>query len=80
MYKRQSCYGVVGMALSGSKDGIAKLLKRELMDKGVKIKLGENGIDISLYIIVAVSYTHLDVYKRQPQAVYLRRGDAHVGN
>ena len=51
-YAATSCYGVVGMALSGSKDGIAKLLKRELMDKGVKIKLGENGIDISLYIIV----------------------------
>lgn len=34
------------------KDGIAKLLKREMMDRGVKVKLGENGIDISLYIIV----------------------------
>ena len=42
-YAATSCYGVVGMATSGGKDGIAKLLK---------VKLGENGIDISLYIIV----------------------------
>ena len=51
-YAATSCYGVVGMATSGGKDGIAKLLKREMMDRGVKVKLGENGIDISLYIIV----------------------------
>ena len=51
-YAATGCYGVVGMATSGGKDGIAKLLKREMMDRGVKVKLGENGIDISLYIIV----------------------------
>lgn len=51
-YAATGCYGVVGMAYSGGKDGIARLLKLEQMDKGVKIRLVENGIEIALYIIV----------------------------
>lgn len=50
-YVTTNCYGVVGMAMKSSKDGIANLLKREQMDKGVKVKLVEDGIDVSLYII-----------------------------
>lgn len=46
------CYGVVGMCVKNGKDGIASLLKRENMDKGIKIKTEENKIEISLYIIV----------------------------
>lgn len=51
-YIATKSYGVVGMATVGSKDGLAKLLKQEQMDKGVKIKLTEDGVEISLYIIV----------------------------
>lgn len=51
-YIATKSYGVVGMATVGSKDGLAKLLKQEQMDKGVKIKLTEEGVEISLYIIV----------------------------
>ena len=47
-----SCYGVVGMAVRSGKDGIAKLLKRETMSKGVKIKVGENTVAIDIYIMV----------------------------
>ena len=50
-YAATSCYGVVGMSAKSSKDGIARLLKREQMDKGVKIKVQDKGIEISLYII-----------------------------
>ncbi len=51
-YVTTTCYGVVGMATRSSKDGLAKLLKLENMDKGVKIKNDEGGLDIELYIIV----------------------------
>lgn len=51
-YIATKSYGVVGMAASGGKDGIARLLKQEQMDKGVKIKLTENGVEIALFIIV----------------------------
>ena len=50
-YAATSCYGVVGMAVRNSKDGIARMLKREQMDKGVKVKVAGSGIDIALYII-----------------------------
>ncbi|MCI5893562.1 MAG: Asp23/Gls24 family envelope stress response protein [Clostridiales bacterium] len=51
-YIATKSYGVVGMAAAGGKDGLAKLLKQEQMDKGVRIKLTDSGIEISLYIIV----------------------------
>ena len=51
-YAATSCYGVVGMATRSSKDGLAKLLKKENMDKGVKIKTDGSSLEITLYIIV----------------------------
>jgi len=51
-YIATQCYGVVGMCSQSSKDGIAKLLKKENMDKGVRVKTTDNIIEIALYIIV----------------------------
>lgn len=51
-YAATQCYGVVGMATRSSKDGIARLLKKESMDRGIKVKVNENVIDISLYVIL----------------------------
>ena len=45
------CYGVVGMAARGLRDGIAERLNRENAHRGVEIELGEGGILIELYII-----------------------------
>lgn len=50
-YAATNCYGVVGMSVKSGKDGIARLLKRDQMDRGVKIKLADKGIEIALYII-----------------------------
>ena len=47
-----SCYGVVGMAVRTGKDGIAKLLKRETMRKGVKIKAAGGELTVDIYIMV----------------------------
>ena len=60
------CYGVVGMASQKFlKDGIAELLKKENYAKGVVVRQKDDHLELDLYIVVSVSYTHLDVYKRQ---------------
>lgn len=46
------CYGVVGMAVRSSKDGIARLLKKESMDRGIKVKVTENTVDVALFVIM----------------------------
>lgn len=51
-YEATKCYGVVGMAARSGKDGIAKLLKKENMDKGTKVKVVGDTIDLSLYVIM----------------------------
>ena len=51
-YAATKCYGVVGMAVRTSKDGIAKLLKKENMDKGIKVKVSGDSVDVALYVIM----------------------------
>ena len=51
-YAATKCYGVVGMATRSGKDGIAKLLKKEHMDHGIKIKVTDNVLDISVFVIM----------------------------
>ncbi len=51
-YAATQCYGVVGMATRSSKDGIARLLKKESMDRGIKVRINENILNITLYVIV----------------------------
>ncbi|MMZ62467.1 hypothetical protein D1872_246770 [compost metagenome] len=48
------CYGLVGMASRKQfKDGIAELLGRENLARGVEVKLDNNRLAIYLYIIVS---------------------------
>lgn len=51
-YAATNCYGVVGMSTKSSKDGFAKLLKLENMDKGIKVRVVDNALEIIMYIIV----------------------------
>ncbi|HHY47034.1 MAG TPA: Asp23/Gls24 family envelope stress response protein [Firmicutes bacterium] len=46
------CYGLVGMASRTIQDGIAELLGRESLARGVEVKLEGDEIVISLYVIV----------------------------
>lgn len=46
------CYGIVGMASSRFQDGIAELLGRENLAKGVYVTLADDYIEIDLYIVV----------------------------
>lgn len=45
------CYGVVGMAAKGLRDGIAERLNRENVHRGVVVQLQPEGIQIELFII-----------------------------
>ena len=48
-----NCFGVKGMAYRSMTDGLVHLLRRESMDKGVKITCNENGsLSIELHIVV----------------------------
>ncbi len=48
------CYGLVGMASrSQIKDGIAELLGRENLSKGIEVRTLEDDIELDLYIIVS---------------------------
>lgn len=48
-----NCYGVKGMAIRSAKDGLVHLLRREAMDKGVKVTHhDDNSVSIELHIMV----------------------------
>ena len=48
-----NCYGVKGMAIRSTTDGLVHLLKRESMSKGVKVYYNADGtVSIELHIIV----------------------------
>ncbi len=48
-----NCFGVKGMAVRSTTDGLVHLLKRESMAKGVKVYYNEDGtVSIELHIIV----------------------------
>ena len=47
-----NCYGVKGMAVRSTTDGLVHLLKRESMSKGVKVYYNADGtVSIELHII-----------------------------
>lgn len=46
------CYGVVGMAGRKMRDGIAELLGRESLSRGVEVSVEGDHVSITLYIIV----------------------------
>ncbi len=46
------CYGIVGMAGARFQDGIAELLGRENLARGVQVSFEDDGVEIDLYIVV----------------------------
>ena len=48
-----NCYGVKGMAVRSTTDGLVHLLRRESMAKGVKVRFNDDAtVSIELHIIV----------------------------
>ncbi len=46
------CYGVVGMASRNTTDGLVSLLKKDALNKGIKVVINGGQITIDLHIIV----------------------------
>jgi len=46
-------FGLVGMASRKIKDGIAELLRRENLSRGIEVKTEEDEVIIDMYIIVS---------------------------
>jgi uncharacterized alkaline shock family protein YloU len=46
------CYGVTGMAARGLRDGVAELLRRENVDRGVDVLEVDGGLAIDVFVIV----------------------------
>jgi uncharacterized alkaline shock family protein YloU len=45
-------YGVVGMASARLKDGLAEMLRREHLERGVVVHLKDSQVAIDLYVVV----------------------------
>ena len=45
-------YGVVGMASARVKDGLAELLRREHLERGVVVHLKNGGVVVDLYVVI----------------------------
>ncbi len=46
------CYGIVGMASPTMRDGVAQLLSREKLRKGVQIHNSEDSVHVDLFVII----------------------------
>lgn len=47
-----NCFGVVGMSSKTLKDGVASLLGRDSVSRGVEINEKDGGLAVSVYVIV----------------------------
>lgn len=63
------CYGLVGMASTKLKDGIANLLGKEDLKKGVKVILDGKTVELGLYIIVGYGISITEVAKNVMERV-----------
>ena len=45
-------YGVVGMSSARLKDGLAELLRREHLERGVVVHLKDGQVSIDLYVVI----------------------------
>ena len=47
------CFGVVGMAVINTKDGLAMLLRKDRLDRGISVSIKDNVVSLKMHIIVA---------------------------
>lgn len=62
-------YGVVGMASARLKDGLAEMLRREHLERGVVVHLRDGHITIDLYVIVEYGTRVSEVGRNIAQSV-----------
>jgi uncharacterized alkaline shock family protein YloU len=63
------CYGIAGMAARGLRDGVAELLRRESVDRGVEVVEADGGLAIDVFVIVQYGVRISEVAHNLQQAV-----------
>jgi uncharacterized alkaline shock family protein YloU len=63
------CYGITGMAARGLRDGVAELLRRESVDRGVEVVETEGGLAIDVFVIVQYGIRISEVAHNLQEAV-----------
>ncbi len=62
-------YGVVGMASTRLKDGLAEMLRREHLDRGIVVRVKDEQITIDIYVIVEYGTRVSEVGRNIAQSV-----------
>jgi len=62
-YAALECYGIVAMSSKRAKDGFVEWLGRENLSKGVQLRMIDNMIDVTLFIIVEYGISIAEVCK-----------------
>jgi uncharacterized alkaline shock family protein YloU len=63
------CYGIMGMAGRGLRDGFAELLRRENVDRGVEVVEVDGGLAIDVFVIVQYGIRISEVAHNLQEAV-----------
>ena len=63
------CYGITGMAARGLRDGVAELLRRENVDRGVEVIEADGGLAVDVFVIVQYGIRISEVAHNLQQAV-----------
>lgn len=63
------CYGIVGMSARGLRDGIAEVLNRDNAERGIELRVSDQGLAVDLYVIVDHGVRILEVAHNLMRAV-----------
>jgi uncharacterized alkaline shock family protein YloU len=63
------CYGVMGMAARGLRDGVAQLLRRENVHRGVEVRQTEEGLGIDVYVVIQYGIRITEVARNLQETV-----------
>jgi uncharacterized alkaline shock family protein YloU len=62
-------YGVVGMSSARLKDGLAELLRREHLERGVVVRIRDEEVSIDLFVVLEYGIRISEVGRNIAQAV-----------
>lgn len=78
-YAAMECYGIVGMASPSLRDGMAQLLSRDRLRKGVRISSDGEGVVVDLYVVVEYGTNLAEVAHNMSERVkYVLTSNAEV--
>lgn len=63
------CYGVMGMAARGLRDGVAQLLRRDIVHRGVEVRQTDGGLAIDVYVVIQYGIRITEVARNLQETV-----------